>query len=69
MLSPSDSALSLEPFGLAHPPHPRTSECRSGMAAHFVFHSPSHETGDHFVRLYPVKPGGAHAMVNWSFSI
>lgn len=35
----------------------------------FICYSPSHETGHHFVSLDPVEPGGAHAVVNWSFSI
>lgn len=40
-----------------------------GCSFLFLCHSPSHETGDHFIRLYPVEPGGAHTVVNWSFSI
>lgn len=35
----------------------------------FICYLPSHETRDHFVSLYPVEPGGAHTVVNWSFSI
>lgn len=31
--------------------------------------SPSHEAGDDVVSLYPVEPGGAYPVVNWSFSI
>lgn len=40
-----------------------------GCSFLFLCHLPSHETGDHFIRLYPVEPGGAYAVVNWSFSI
>lgn len=70
MLSPSDPAVSLEPFGLVHPPS-SGEQCTDWgwLLISLPLHSPSHETGDHVVRLDLVEPGGAHAVVNWSFSI
>lgn len=41
----------------------------AGQAPLLTGHSPSHEAGDDVVSLYSVEPGGAHPVVNWSFSI
>lgn len=40
-----------------------------GLAPLLICHSPSHEAGDYVISLYPVEPGGAHAVVNGSFPI
>lgn len=66
---PSDSAISPEPMRLVHPAQLTSTQIWDNCSFLRICHSPSHETRDYFVSLYPVEPGGAHAVVNWSFSI
>lgn len=73
-VTPALPDIYLEPFWLVPGPsytrmHGVNEFLGTGQAPLLTSHSPSHEAGHDFISLYSVEPGGAHPVVNWSFSI